>query len=255
MANTNLNLVKFNGFGCYLTTVVSANPTILNDGAASTALPVYATGEALRLVSSSVEDGGSGGDTGALTVQVIYLDTDGSVDSETVTMNGTTNVNLTDTTVARVLDIHCMTFGSAGTNVGVITIQTTGGVNRMSIPIGHNRAAPGRFTIPTGYVGLYRGFNLSNGSMGTPTRLTTFIEADINPRTGNLNENVYQPIDFGVGGAASGVHGNFAAPEKGGRRVYLPEKTTIRARALSDVSAGCGVGGFVFVELYPKPTT
>lgn len=256
MANTNLNLVRYNGFGCYLTTVVSANPLILNDGAASTALPALATGEALAVVSTDNTNDKSPSGTGALTVQVIFLTTAGAVSSETKTMNGTTEVAMTNTSIARVLDIHVLTAGSTGSNTGVISIQVAGaGAKRMSIPIGHGRAAPGRFTIPTGMVGVYRGYNISNGSMGTPTRLNTFIEADINPLTGSLNENVYQAIDFGVGGAASGVHGNFASPEKGGRRVYLPEKTTIRARALSDVAAGCGVGGFVFVELYPKPTT
>lgn len=254
MANTNLNLVKYNGFSCYLSSVI-ATWSIMNDGAASTALPTYSTGEALRLVSSSIEDGGSGGDTGALTVQVIYIDTDGSVDSQVVTMNGTSNVNLTDTTVARVLDIHCLTFGSALTNVGTITIQTTGGVNRMSIPAGHNRAAPGRMTIPTGYVGLYRGFNLSNGTVTSLTSVSYRIEADINPLTGVLNENVYQAIDWAAGGPASGVLGNVTPFEKGGRRIYLPEKTTIRASAIEVGATGAPAAGFVFVELHPKPTT
>lgn len=258
MANQNLNLYKYNGFGCFhsaVGTMVTAGVGILNDGAAFTALPTYSTGEALRLVSSSVEDGGSGGDTGALTVQVIYLDTDGSVDSQVVTMNGTTNVNLTDTTVARVLDIHCLTFGSALTNVGTITIQTTGGVNRMSIPAGHNRAAPGRFTIPTGYAGLYRGFNISNSAATNLVSVTYVIEADVNPLTGALNENVFQPIDWAVSGPASGPVGDRAPFPQGGRRIYLPEKCTVRARAVAVGSASSIAAGFVLLELHPKPTT
>lgn len=251
MAESNLNLIKYNGFGCLLSSM-GTSLTIANDGAAATALPVYATGEPLEILSSSANDTAAG--TGARTVQIIYIDTDGSIDSETVTLNGITGVNLTDTAVARVLDIHCLTFGSGGTNAGTITVQVDpGGATRMTIPVGHNRAAPGRFTVPTGYVGLYRGFNVSCGSTGTPTKVVILVEADINPLTGSLNENVYQPIDWGSSGAASGVIGNPSPQERGGRRVYLPSKTTIRMRVSADAGTAT-FAGFVFVELHPAPT-
>ncbi len=257
MANQNLNLYKYNGFGCLLTTVgtmVTAGVGIMNDGAAFTALPVYATGEALRVVSSDTNDDGSPAGTGARTVQVIYIDTDGSIDSEIVTMDGMTVVALTDTTVARVLDIHVLTAGAAGTNIGTITIQTTGGVNRMSIPPAQSRAAPGRFTVPTGYSGLYRGFNISNATNTNLTTVMYLIEADVNPLTGALNENVFQPIDWAVSGPASGELGAKAPFPQGGRRVYLPEKCTVRARAIA-TGAFVSAAGFVMLELHPKPTT
>lgn len=257
MANQNLNLYKYNGFGCLLTTVgtmVTAGVGIMNDGAAFTALPVYATGEALRVTSSSGNDDGSPAGSGARTVQVIYIDTDGSIDSEIVTMDGTGTVALTDTTVARVLDIHVLTAGASGTNEGTITIQTTGGVNRMSIPPAQSRAAPGRFTVPTGYAGLYRGFNISNAASTGLTSVMYLIEADVNPLTGALNENVFQPIDWAVSGPASGAMGEKAPFPQGGRRVYLPEKCTVRARAIAS-GAFVTAAGFVLLELHPKPTT
>ena len=258
MANQNLNLYKFNGFGCLLTTVgtmVTAGVGIMNDGAAFTALPVYATGEALEVVSSDADDDGSPAGNGARTVQVIYINNNGSVESEIVTMNGTGAVALTDTSVARVLDIHVLTAGSSGTNEGTITIRVaSAGASRMSIPPAQSRAAPGRFTVPTGYAGLYRGFNISNATNTNLTTVLYLIEADVNPLTGALNENVFQPIDWAVSGPASGELGAKAPFQQGGRRIYLPEKCTVRARAIA-TGAFVTAAGFVMLELHPKPTT
>lgn len=247
---------KYGGFGCYHS-ALGSSLAILNDGAASTALPNYATGEALEIVSagaSAANDDGSPAGTGARTVTVVYIDpTLGAVTTETVTMNGTAAVALTDTTVSRVLDMFVATAGSSGTNEGAITIRVAGGgATRMTIPIGHNRAAPGRFTIPTGYYGIYRGFTINNTAGSLLAKVTCLVEADFNPYTNAVNEHIYQPIDWGVSGPASGQMGYEIGDRQGGTRVYLKEKTTIRVRASADAGTP-PVGGRVFLQLYRAP--
>ena len=193
---------KYGGFGCFYT-ALGSSLAILNDGAASTALPAYATGEALEILSvgangANDDSNGAGTNAGARTVTVVYIDpTLGAVTTETVTMNGTSAVALTDTTVSRVLDMFVATAGSTGSNEGAITIRVAGGgATRMTIPVGHNRAAPGRFTIPTGYYGIYRGFAINNTTGTSLANVKCLVEADFNPYTNAFNEGIYQPIDW-----------------------------------------------------------
>lgn len=246
---------KYGGFGCYHS-ALGTSLTILNDGAASTDLPAYATGEALEIVSTSVEDDTDKGagvpGTGAHTVTVVYIDpTLGAVTSLSVTMNGTAAVALSDTTISRVLDVFVTTTGTGKANAGTITVRVAGaGANRVSIPIGHNRAAPGRFTIPTGYYGIYRGFTINNSA--GPTDVLCLVEADFNPYTNALNEGVYQVIDWACSGPASGQMGYEIGDRQGGTRLYLKEKTTIRVRASADAGTPF-IAGRVFLQLYRAP--
>lgn len=247
---------KYGGFGCYHSGL-GTSLAILNDGAAATALPAYATGEALEVISagaSAANDDGSPVGTGARTVTVVYIDpTLGAVTTETVTMNGTTAVALTDTTVSRVLDMFVATAGSSGTNEGAITIRVAGaGANRMTIPAGHGRAAPGRFTIPTGYYGIYRGFALHSSTGTSFAKMTALVEADFNPYTNAFNEGVYQAIDWAAAGPATGRMGYELGDRQGGTRLYLKEKTTVRVRAAADAGTPI-VAGRVFIQLYRAP--
>ncbi len=251
MAASMIVKAMFGGnFGCLHTSIDNTAWKILNDGAASTALPVYATGEATEVLSSSANDTSAG--TGARTVTVIYIDNDGTVDSQVVTMNGTTPVALTDTSISRVLDFYCSSYGSGGTSAGNITIRAvTGPINRCQILSGRSRAAPGRFTIPEGYVGVYKGFALSNTtvSASAPSKIDYEIEAEINPLTGAYNAGVFTTIDWGAAGPASGKIGSHDLDSNGGRKLYLPEKTTIHARAKTETAGLITVAGFVYIDL------
>ena len=82
------------------------------------------TATALTVVSSSTDDDGSPAGTGARTVTIIGLDADYLEVSETVTMNGTTNVTTTQTFL-RVNEAYVATCGNTGSNVGTITIANT----------------------------------------------------------------------------------------------------------------------------------
>ena len=81
-----------------------------------------ATAQAMEVLSDDDEDGGAGGDTGALTIQVYGLDTNWLEIEETVILNGTTIVNLANTYI-RMYRVMVLTAGSAGTNVGNIDVR------------------------------------------------------------------------------------------------------------------------------------
>ncbi len=257
MAASMIVKAMFGGnFGCLHTSIDNTAWKILNDGAAATALPAYATGEALEVVSSSAEDDPVKADTsagtGAYTVVVIYINNDGTIGNQTVNLNGTSAVAMTDTSISRVLDMYTTTYGSGGVSAGNITIRTVSGSNgRMQILAGRRRAAPGRFTIPEGYVGVYKGFALSNTTVSSsaPSKIDYEIEAEINPLTGAYNAGVFTTIDWGAAGPASGKIGSHDLDSNGGRKLYLPEKTTIHARAKTETAGLITVAGFVYIDL------
>lgn len=251
MAASMIVQTMFGGsFGCLNTAIDNSGWKILNDGAASTALPAYASGEALEVNSSSGTDGAA--NAGARTATVIYINNNGTIGSEVVSITGGGNTALTDTTISRVLDFYISSYGANGVSAGTLTVRAvTGPVNRCQILAGRSRAAPGRFTIPEDYVGVYKGFSLWNTtvSASAPSKIDYEIEAEINPLNGSYNAGVFTTIDWGCAGPASGVVGNAFSDAKGGRKIYLPEKTTIHARAKTETAGLITVAGFVYIDL------
>jgi hypothetical protein len=80
----------------------------------------------MRFVSSSANDTAAG--TGTRTVLLTYYD--GNMNgplTETVTLNGITAVNTVATNIQFIEKIASVTVGSNGTNVGIISLQNTGG--------------------------------------------------------------------------------------------------------------------------------
>lgn len=77
------------------------------------------------IVSSSASDASAG--TGSRTVKITYYDqTMAGPFTETVTMNGTTNVTSTNTNYCYIEKLETVTVGSNGTNVGTISIKNGG---------------------------------------------------------------------------------------------------------------------------------
>ncbi len=83
-----------------------------------------AAGEQMTLVSDDAAD--DSGDTGVNTVRIHYLDDTGAEQTETVTMNGTTDVDTTATDIRFVNDMYALTVGSNGVAEGNITIRKKG---------------------------------------------------------------------------------------------------------------------------------
>lgn len=92
----------------------------------ATSVPTPAdAGVGMSVVSSSANDGAGTG-VGVITLLINFLDPSGNPQSEVVTMNGTTPVDLAERAVRFVQSIHTITVGSNGVAVGDVTIHLTG---------------------------------------------------------------------------------------------------------------------------------
>lgn len=117
----------------------------------ATSIPVpNAAGEALEVVSTSGNDTSAG--TGVRTVSVHYLDADGTEADQVVTLNGTTPVALTDTTVRYVNDMHAVTVGSNKVAAGTINVRNvaTPSLVYSTISAGGNKSLVPNRMVPAG---------------------------------------------------------------------------------------------------------
>ncbi|MEE8423848.1 MAG: hypothetical protein V3S49_04850, partial [Thermodesulfobacteriota bacterium] len=97
------------------------------------------------------------------TVQVFGLDTNFDLQNETVTLNGTTPVNLVNTYI-RIYRMIGITAGSGERNAGSITCRIqSGGTTGAIISIGNNQTLMCHYTIPNNYTGyMYSGYATTN---------------------------------------------------------------------------------------------
>ena len=108
----------------------------------------------LKVSSSSTDDTSAG--TGARTVQLYGLDADYNEINETVTLNGQTAVNTTNSFL-RINRMVVRTAGTGGTNAGVIyagtgTVTTGVPANKYAtIAIGDGQSLMALWTVPAGF--------------------------------------------------------------------------------------------------------
>lgn len=130
--------------------------------AGSTAYGFYPT-EAVTvdIKSTDVDDDGDPIDTGCRTVAVYGLDNNWDEQNETVTLNGQTEVALSNEYI-RIWLAVCLTAGSTGTNEGNITVQSSeaaGGIadNTVGayIAIGKGGTQQCIYTIPNNKTGYF----------------------------------------------------------------------------------------------------
>lgn len=100
--------------------------------------------------STNVNDTSAG--TGARTVKITYFDAncDGPF-TETITLNGTGNVNTVSTNIALIEKMEVMTVGNGGGNAGTIQLQTAingGGSTWASIATSDNRTYWAHHYVP-----------------------------------------------------------------------------------------------------------
>lgn len=226
-----------------LHTALGTSWATLNDAAAG--YPTLSGGEQVEAVSDSANDTAAG--TGARTWGITYLDTDGLIQTETGSFNGTSAVASTVTAAIRILDFWCDTYGSGGTNAGNITLRkVSAGGNRTYIAAGRRRAAMATFTVPDCHIFSLEGaqFSNSNPVSGTPLAVSYMIEADINPITGALNEGVFTTLMHGT----SGLHKPTQMVFPHGHHIDIPAYATVRATGISGV-ASTEVAGMFFGTL------
>lgn len=115
-----------------------------------------------NIASSDANDASAG--TGARTVMVYGLSSTYVLQSETVTMNGTSNVP-TVSTYTFIYKMQVLTAGSGGGNAGNITAtaQTDTTVSAY-MPIGYNQSTMAIYMVPAGYTAYINSFKagLSN---------------------------------------------------------------------------------------------
>ena len=133
----------------------------------------------LKISSSDANDTSAG--TGARTVFIEGVDGDYAVASETVTLNGQTAVNTTNSYLY-VNKFYVLTAGSGGENAGNINAGTgvvTAGVPAVLydiIAIGYNNRTTGPYCVPAGYTGYMVVGIITSGQASGSTSVTSFLK-------------------------------------------------------------------------------
>ena len=136
-------------------TIGTSFETISNTDA-DQVLPVI-VGADLDVVSASAAD--DDGSTGATAIRVTYLDEAFNQYTEDVTMNGTTEVEMTEQTISFVQKAEVITSGTGLAAAGAITIaDVTGGGVHAVIDAGSKESGNCTWKIPAGHTGYIHGF-------------------------------------------------------------------------------------------------
>lgn len=149
--------------------VDTAEESVWPDGGTGPHPTVAAT---LSIVSTSTDDDSAG--TGARTVYIEGLDGDYNVVSETVIMDGTSDVS----TVNEYLYVNAMTVltaGSGGANAGVITAKVSTTLYDL-IQTGYNNRTTAHYCVPAGYTGYMVEGQFSAGQASGSTSVTGFLK-------------------------------------------------------------------------------
>ena len=113
----------------------------------------------MRFASSSANDAAAG--TGARTVYIEGLDSSYNIATETITLNGTSNVDSVGT-YTFINSAYVTTFGSGGTNAGDITITALVDLTvqgKIAAGIAEHKQAI--YMVPTGYSAYMTGVSMS----------------------------------------------------------------------------------------------
>lgn len=179
----------------------------------------------LKVSSSSTDDASAG--TGARTVFIEGLDGDYDVVSETVTLNGQTAVNTTNSYLY-VNQMYVVTTGSGDANAGNINIGT--GVVTAGVPAtlydliatGYNQRTTGHYCVPAGYTGYMVQGAVTTGQTSGSSSITVYLKQ--HGPDGILR----------VGAAATLNNGSVTYPFD--PAYVIPEKNCVGASAIGSAS-------------------
>lgn len=194
---------------------------------------------ACTIVSDSVNDDGSPVGTGARTVEVYGLDSNWDLQQETVTIDGTTSVNLANSYI-RLYRAEVLTAGSVGTNDGNITIAG-GGNTGAYIAAGDGQTQQAIYTIPNGKTGYFiKGYV----AISDDDKAGEVAEFKWKARANNGTTGAWQT----KGQMANRSNGSgWWAYEYGIPVGPIPEKTDLRIECFSATDIVGVVGGFDLV--------
>lgn len=109
------------------------------------------TGETLTIVSTDVDDDGDPADTGDNSIVIYGVDENWDLQTEVVTLNGTTNV-VTSTQWIGINRVAIYLAGSTKSNEGAITITaTSSGYTLAEMPVGQGTTQQCVFYVPQNY--------------------------------------------------------------------------------------------------------
>ncbi len=198
--------------------VDSGGEDVWEGGGTYTGFPLTSL-ETVIVTSSSDDDAAAG--TGARTARLTGLDGNYDVQTEDVTLNGTTGVTTTKTW-RRLSRVAVLTAGSNGSNVGTLTVKhTTTTANVFAtVTAGQNQTGIACWTVPAGYTAyirrIYAAGARANGSVVADIQLRiretggVFLASRLFTVGNNLTVN----IEYNYG-------------------IRLPEKTDVKMRVES----------------------
>jgi hypothetical protein len=131
-------------------------------------------GQEVVMASTDKSDGSTG--DGAKTVQVFGLDSDGTEQNEIVTLDGDTDVALTNTywRLNRMKVIDCGTDASR-TNLGDITATSTDSTVMAIIKAGFGQTLMAIYTIPAGKVGYPLSYEVAMGASNKTSEIRLYM--------------------------------------------------------------------------------
>ena len=233
------------------TTIGTSFETICNTNA-NQVLPVIA-GADIDVVSSSTDDDGSPAGTGANTIKVTYLDDDFNQATETITLNGTTEVEMTEQNISFIQKAEIMTSGTGLAAAGAITIaDVTGGGVHAVIDAGSKESGNCTWKIPAGHTGYIHGFWYDVDAVGAGTGTAEIaLQIAHAESSGVANSESWRTVakvtvvenDNDVVAATGGNQnnvGSFSFP--GNVPFVIPAKAMVRlaGKAPAAVAATCG---------------
>lgn len=180
-------------------------------------------------VSTDANDTSAG--TGARTIQVKGINSSYAAFTETLTMNGTSAVSLTNSTAQLINSVEVLTAGSGGFNAGNIRCGTgtvTGGapaVTHSFVGIGMNKSQASWYGVPANKTMICR--DLSLASYGVTAAQTVQLFSDKYVNNGILKRS--RLVALNQGGSSSVVLPGLLSYE---------EKTIVVFRAFSAASTG-----------------
>lgn len=180
------------------------------------------------IASSSANDTAAG--TGARTVKIYGVDSSFALQSETLSLNGQTSVNLVNSYMS-INFMEVLTAGSGGKNAGVIRVGT--GTNTAGVPAvvhghlatGFNQSQSAIYTVPANKTLLIRNWFFSSKSVTAALTIEFIIDRYVN--AGVLKREEFCALN------QSGASGPCAQ-----NTIYFAAKTQFMVQALSATSTG-----------------
>jgi hypothetical protein len=183
-------------------------------------VPHPTSASVLSIVSTSVNDDGDPAGTGARTVYIEGVDGDYNVVSETVTMNGTTNVS-TVNSYMYVNQFYVVTVGSGGENDGEITAKVSTTLYDI-IATGYNQRTTAHYCVPAGYTAYIANGVITAGQASGSTAVTAFLKQ--HGPDGIVRVGAVSTLNNGS------VQYNFAYPYR------VPERNCVGASAIGSAT-------------------